>query len=136
MKIRDLETPALIVLQDKMENNLSRMMMLLAGKKPRLRPHYKTHKSPHIAAPDGRLWLLDRPNSGLAKGGSGDVLAGCIAAFLAQGLDAPTAALLGAAVHSRAGARAAERLGKYGMLPRDVIESIPAAIKELEEGIL
>ncbi len=50
MKIRDLETPALIVLQDKMENNLSRMMMLLAGKKPRLRPHYKTHKSPHIAA--------------------------------------------------------------------------------------
>ena len=90
----------------------------------------------HIAAPDGRLWLLDRPNSGLAKGGSGDVLAGCIAAFLAQGLDAPTAALLGAAVHSRAGARAAERLGKYGMLPRDVIESIPAAIKELEEGIL
>ncbi len=50
MKIRDLDTPALIVQQDKMQQNLSRMMMLLAGKKPKLRPHYKTHKSPHIAA--------------------------------------------------------------------------------------
>lgn len=50
MKIRDLETPALVVQQDKLERNLSRMMMLLAGKKPKLRPHYKTHKSPHIAA--------------------------------------------------------------------------------------
>ena len=77
--------------------------------------------------------LLDAPNSGLAKGGSGDVLAGCIASFLAQGLSAEDAAVLGVYVHSAAGKRAADRLGRYGMLPSDIINEIPYILKELEE---
>ena len=86
-----------------------------------------------IAAPDGRSWLLDRPNSGMAKGGSGDVLAGCIAALLAQGLPAADAAILGVYLHSRAGELAANRYGTHAMLPRDVIEHLPAAWLELEQ---
>jgi len=50
MKIRDLETPALVVMEKTMERNLDRMLSMLEGKHPRLRPHYKTHKSPYIAA--------------------------------------------------------------------------------------
>lgn len=50
MKIRDLETPALIVMQDKMEANLQRMLNMLEGKSLKLRPHYKTHKSTYIAS--------------------------------------------------------------------------------------
>ena len=85
-----------------------------------------------IAAPDGRIWLLDAPNGGMAKGGSGDVLAGCIASFLAQGLAPEEAACLGVFIHSRAGALAARKYGKTAMLPRDILECIPAAIMELE----
>lgn len=85
-----------------------------------------------ITASDGRSWLLDAPNSGMAKGGSGDILAGCIAALLAQGLSPEDAAILGVYIHSRAGHLAAARYGKTAMLPRDVLEHLPAAWLELE----
>lgn len=90
----------------------------------------------HITAPDGPAYILDRPNSGLAKGGSGDVLAGCISSFTAQGIEPVRAAALGAVVHSRAGTLAAERMGKYGMMARDVIAALPQAIRELEAGLI
>ncbi|MBR4875552.1 MAG: bifunctional ADP-dependent NAD(P)H-hydrate dehydratase/NAD(P)H-hydrate epimerase, partial [Clostridia bacterium] len=66
-------------------------------------------------------------------GGSGDVLAGCIAALLAQGLPAADAAILGVYLHSCAGELAANRYGAHSMLPRDVIEHLPAAWLELEQ---
>lgn len=50
MRITDLETPALIVDEEIMERNLARMFTLLEGRAPKLRPHYKTHKSTYIAA--------------------------------------------------------------------------------------
>ncbi|MBQ8591025.1 MAG: alanine racemase [Firmicutes bacterium] len=53
MYITDLETPALIADRNKMQKNLNTMMGLLEGAKPKLRPHYKTHKTPQIA-----LWQL------------------------------------------------------------------------------
>jgi len=53
MYIKDLETPALVVDKNKMQKNLDTMMGLLEGAKPKLRPHYKTHKTPQIA-----LWQL------------------------------------------------------------------------------
>ena len=83
-----------------------------------LKDHYTV-----IASPDGRAFLHCAPNAGLAKGGSGDVLAGLIASFLAQGTDAVTAAKCGVWYHSLAGRAAVERRGVYAVRPEDVIES-------------
>lgn len=56
-----------------------------------------------IASPEeGATFVVDRGSPVLAKGGSGDVLAGLIAALLSQGLDAKQAAITGAYVHGRA----------------------------------
>lgn len=49
MRIQDLETPALVVDRNVMERNMDRMVELLKGKQPKLRPHYKSHKCPQIS---------------------------------------------------------------------------------------
>jgi len=86
----------------------------------------------HIAG-GGALYANDRPNSGLAKGGSGDVLAGLIAGLAAQGAEPLHAAAAGVFVHSLAGALTAESLGRRGMLPSDTAAMIPHALRELEK---
>ncbi len=73
-----------------------------------------------VAAPDGTCRVYDRPNPGLAKGGSGDVLAGIIASLLAQGLAAEDAAAAGVWLHGEAAALAADRQGEAGMNPADL----------------
>jgi hydroxyethylthiazole kinase-like uncharacterized protein yjeF len=65
-------------------------------------------------------------NPGMATGGSGDVLAGLLAALLAQGLPAYDAACFAVHVHGRAGDRVARRLGEVGLIASD----LPAAIAE------
>ena len=84
-----------------------------------------------IASPDGKLSLSVLGNSGLSKGGSGDVLAGMIASFLAQGASPYSAALTGVYLHGAAADIAAKTLTEYSMLPSDVIETVPFAIAEL-----
>ncbi len=81
----------------------------------------------YIAVPDGRAFVIPAHNSGLAKGGSGDVLTGIIAALLAQGLPIAEAAVLGALLHQKAGRIAREKLGAFSMLPSDVIDTLPQA---------
>ena len=84
-----------------------------------------------VAAPDGRLAVNGTGNSGMAKGGSGDVLAGMIVSLLGQGcgpLDACCAAVW---LHGRAGDRAAADKGERGMTPTDLLEQIPYAMKNL-----
>lgn len=80
-----------------------------------------------VGIPDGRVFVIPAHNSGLAKGGSGDVLTGIITALLAQGLAAPEAAVLGALLHQKAGRIARTKKGAFSMLPSDVIEMLPAA---------
>ncbi len=71
-------------------------------------------------------------NPGMAKGGSGDALAGLMGALAAQKVtDAP---MIAAWLHGRAGDLAAEDRGEYGMTPSDLIERIPCAMKELAAG--
>lgn len=72
-------------------------------------------------------------NSGMAKGGSGDVLSGIIASLVAQKVDAFDAACLGVFVHGLAGDLAAEKLSKTAMLPSDIISYLPQAYKKIEE---
>ncbi|MDO4182852.1 MAG: NAD(P)H-hydrate dehydratase [Coriobacteriia bacterium] len=70
----------------------------------------------------------------LAKAGTGDVLAGMISACLAQGLESLDAALLGAVWHALAGTAAAQRLTDVCVCAEDVIDSIPEAVKTLQEA--
>ena len=77
-----------------------------------------------IAAPDGQCFLNPTGNPGMAKGGSGDVLAGMIGALLAQKLPPLAAACCGAWLHGTAGDMAAARLGQYGMLPHDLLTEL------------
>ena len=67
----------------------------------------------------------------MAKGGSGDVLAGLIGGFLASGFDLESAAAAGVFAHSLAGRLAANDLTEMAMLPTDVVDYLPEAYKEL-----
>lgn len=80
-----------------------------------------------IASPDGRVMLNTTGNSGMATGGSGDVLAGMTAALLAQGKNPFDCAAAAVYLHGLAGDFAAEKLGKISMLPTDIIDCIPSA---------
>lgn len=82
-----------------------------------------------ITSPMGKQWVLSNPNVGMAKGGSGDVLAGLIASFLSQGFSAEEAAKAGVWYHSNAGLRAAEKYGVYAMIPSDVADELKNVIK-------
>ena len=85
--------------------------------------------APSLVAARGRATLVSvGGHSGLATGGNGDVLAGVVGAFLARGMvpwDAAGAALWFAG-------RAAELAGRgRGLLPRDVVDELPAALLEV-----
>ena len=84
-----------------------------------------------VAAPDGRLAVNGTGNSGMAKGGSGDVLAGMILSLLGQGCGAFEACCAGVWLHGRAGDQAAADKGERGMTPTDLLEQIPYAMKDL-----
>lgn len=72
-------------------------------------------------------------NSGMAKGGSGDVLSGIIASLMAQGVEPLKASCIGVYVHGLAGDLASQMFSKTSMLPRDIIENLPQIFKTIEE---
>ena len=84
------------------------------------------------AGPEGNVLVNTTGNSGLAKGGSGDVLTGLIASLLAQGASPVMAAAGGVWVHGRAGDLAAEAQTEYGLTPEDVIAAFPRVCLELQ----
>ena len=82
-----------------------------------------------IAAPDGQVAVSPFANPALATAGSGDVLAGAIVGFLAQGLSAFDAAVCGVYVHGLAGERARAELGDAGVIASDLLPQLPLAIQ-------
>jgi ADP-dependent NAD(P)H-hydrate dehydratase / NAD(P)H-hydrate epimerase len=75
-----------------------------------------------IAHPDGRIAINPTGNPGMASGGTGDALAGMLAAFLAIGLNAWDAARLGTYLHGAAGDAALHHgMGPHGLTASDVI---------------
>jgi len=86
-----------------------------------------------IASPDGALRQNTTGSNALAKGGSGDVLAGMILAFAGQGSSLYDAASLAVWLHGRSGDRIEQRLTAYGLAPSDLVGEIPLCIKELLE---
>ena len=85
-----------------------------------------------ISLPDGEVFINTNGNSGMAKGGSGDVLSGILVSLLAQGMHPVKAAVCAVWIHGRAGDLCAEELGERGMTPTDMIRSLPKVFQELE----
>lgn len=82
-----------------------------------------------VANPDGRVAVWSDPNPALATAGTGDVLAGIIAAFVAQHLDPFRAACLGVVVHGLAGRMVQQDLGDAGVLASDLIAVLPRVMQ-------
>lgn len=84
-----------------------------------------------ITTPDGLSYFNTTGNSGLAKGGSGDLLTGIITGILAQSYTAQEAALIGVFIHGLSADIAKEIYGERAMLPSDIIELISKAWLQL-----
>jgi NAD(P)H-hydrate epimerase len=79
---------------------------------------------------DGRqVYVNTTGNPGMATGGSGDVLAGVMAALLGQGLKPFAAAQLGVYLHGLAGDLAREDLGEISLIATDLIDYLPHAFR-------
>jgi len=85
-----------------------------------------------ITTPEGKVFFNMSGNSGLAKGGSGDVLTGILTSLLAQGYSPESAAVFGVFIHGYSADLLAEKIGKAGILPGDVIENLPYIFKVFE----
>ena len=87
-----------------------------------------------VAGPSGELLRSDVASPALATAGSGDVLAGVTGAFLAVGLDPIDAAGCAVAIHGGAGMMAEDRIGRAGVMARDVANLLPQAMEQLRGG--
>jgi ADP-dependent NAD(P)H-hydrate dehydratase / NAD(P)H-hydrate epimerase len=79
-----------------------------------------------VASPEGGVVVSDWGPPALATAGTGDVLTGVVASFLAKGLEPATAAAAAAVAHGRAGELAPHRAG---LVASDLLETLPAAVE-------
>lgn len=83
-----------------------------------------------IASPDGKIAFNTTGNAGMARGGSGDLLAGMLGGLLAQGLPPYEAALCAVWLHGKAGDLCAARQSRQMMLPHDMLTDLGAFLSE------
>lgn len=87
-----------------------------------------------VSLPNGMAYFNNTGNSGMAKGGSGDVLTGIITSLLGQGYEPGDAAIFSVHIHGLAGDLAAEHQSQESMLPGDLIAQLGAAYFEIKKG--
>jgi len=85
-----------------------------------------------IASPDAPLYVHDGDCVGLATSGSGDVLAGLLAALVARGCSPRVASLWAVWLHAQAGQALSKRVGPMGFLARELLDEIPRAEANLD----
>jgi len=86
-----------------------------------------------VASPDGAAYINSTGNSGLASGGSGDVLSGLIAGFISQGASPLEAAISGTYIHGLSADIAIEETTEYSLIAGDLLNYIGKAIKKTLE---
>lgn len=79
-----------------------------------------------------KIYLNTTGNSGLARGGSGDLLAGMAVSFLAQGISPFDAAVCAVYLHGLCADYVAEKTSMRGMLPSDVLNALPELFSKFE----
>ena len=87
-----------------------------------------------VAEPEGRISINPTGNPALSSGGSGDVLTGLIAGFLARGWPLSKAAAAGVYLHGLAADRLSEDMGQSGILAGDLLDVIPDLAFSLARG--
>lgn len=117
----------------KTENSFERVN--LARKKAQEFSIYIVLKDHHtqIITPENEVYYNVTGNSGMAKGGSGDVLLGILTSLLAQNYSPKNAAIFGVWLHGKAGDFAAEKFSKEAMLPTNLIDELGTVFKTLSK---
>ena len=87
-----------------------------------------------VAAPGRGVLVCDLGNPGLATAGTGDVLTGIVAAFLAKGMKPTEAAAAAVATGGVAAGLAAQSEGTAGMLARDLVGALSPALSSRVES--
>lgn len=91
-------------------------------------------KGPRTIVTDGsRVYINKTGNSGMASGGSGDVLTGIVTSLLGQGYGLYEAGVLGVYVHGLAGDFAARDKGEDSLIARDIISNLSNSIKVVRQ---
>lgn len=91
-------------------------------------------KGANTVVSDGnRIYVNRTGNPGMARGGSGDLLAGMVAGLLAQGFEPFEAAVAAVHIHGKAGDIAAKTNSVYGMTPSDMAAILPGLLSEYEQ---
>jgi NAD(P)H-hydrate epimerase len=89
--------------------------------------------APTVTAwPDRKIFVNSTGNSGLATGGSGDVLTGLIAGLIAQGIKPEEAAVCAVYLHGRVADALKEELGERGMIAGDLVRHLPHVLGKFE----
>ncbi len=95
-----------------------------------LKDHYT-----QVVTPEGKVYYNITGNSGLAKGGSGDILTGIITSLAAQDYPVENACMFGVWLHGRAADFASEKFSKESMLPTDVINELGNVFLDLNKKV-
>jgi NAD(P)H-hydrate epimerase len=86
-----------------------------------------------IAFPDGRVWINPTGSPAMATGGTGDILTGMLAGFLAQFPNQPDLAIAAAVyLHGFAGELAAQELSEQPVIATDLLTFLPDAIRAIQ----
>ena len=88
--------------------------------------------SPSIVAWESKGCVNSTGNPGLATAGSGDVLTGIVATFIAQGIDTQDAAKIGMYIHGKAGDQLAKSISQHGMIASDLLYKVGRVLSNYE----
>ena len=84
-----------------------------------------------IALPNGKKYIVTDGNPGMATAGTGDMLAGMIVSFLAQGLSPADSAISAVKLHAMAGDAAVLETSELALTPTDMINTLPTVFKKI-----
>jgi ADP-dependent NAD(P)H-hydrate dehydratase / NAD(P)H-hydrate epimerase len=88
-----------------------------------------------IAQPDGTVWVNTTGNPGMATGGTGDILTGLTAGFIAQSPDRIADAVVAAVhLHGLAGDIACESMGEPSLIATDLLTALPEAFRRTRKA--